>query len=212
MRSLTRRRSPPKDVLCGETVRPHLHFARRKKARLAAVNRATLHGLKPGFDAFAHPHGDGVFALLHGFHLEGPAPCALKVKEVMSTNDVATLQAAVKSGLGIALVSPIGLAAEIAAGTIERLLPGYQGPTEAFWAVTRSAWPPAVELFLDYVRDIFARMETYCRDITGEKAFTEGLRRGPVSPCRARAWRARYRARRRRTAPRVDRTDTLSPF
>ena len=43
-----------------------------------------------------------------------------------------TLHAAIKAGLGIAPVSPIGLADEIAAGTAERLLPAFQGSPELF--------------------------------------------------------------------------------
>ena len=126
-------------------------------------------------------------------NIEGPVNCSLKVKEVMSTNDVATLQAAIKSGLGIALVSPIGLADEIAAKTVEWLLPAFQGAPEAFWAITRPARPPAVELVLDYVKDLFATKESSCRKAMGEKAFTDVTLRRQATPCRARIWRARYR-------------------
>ena len=94
------------------------------------------------------------------WNLVGPVPCALKVKNLLTTTDVVILQAAVKAGLGIALVSSIGLADEIAAGTIERVLPAFQGPPEAFWAVTRSACLPAVELALSYVKGIFATMDS----------------------------------------------------
>ena len=136
--------------------------------------------------------------------LAGPVSCALKVKNLLTTNDVGTLQAAAKAGLGIALVSPIGLADEIAAGTVERVLPAFQGPPEVFWAVAHSARLPAVELALSYVKGIFAAMDASWCDLPGDEAFADGMRRNPATPCRAGARRASYRARRaerRRTAP-----------
>ena len=57
------------DVLGSEPVPAHLHLARRKKARVAAVNRATLHALKPGFDARSCSRHDHVLARLHGLHV-----------------------------------------------------------------------------------------------------------------------------------------------
>ncbi len=107
--------------------------------------------------------------------LDGPFPYALRVKNRLTTNDIGTLHAAIKAGLGIALVSPMGLADEIAAGTVERLLPAFQGSPDAFWAVTRAAGLPAVELVLGFVKGIFATLESSWRDLPGEKVFAGGM-------------------------------------
>src|ERR1700760_1291815 len=57
------------DVLRGDPITAHLHLARRDKARVAMVNRATLHPLKPGFDAPSCSRRDHVLAPLHGLHV-----------------------------------------------------------------------------------------------------------------------------------------------
>lgn len=89
--------------------------------------------------------------------VEGPhGPRTLEVRSTFTSNSVPVVQSAMKAGLGIALISTLGLHKELARGEVQRILHSYEsGSGEGVWARSSQANPdPAVELALEYFAEI----------------------------------------------------------
>ena len=116
-----------------------------------------------------HPHSpaelDQHRCLLYGYastgaawQLRGPdGDHKINVRGTLSANNGDVLKAAALSGAGIALLPTFIVSEEIRAGSLKSLLPEYDGPEMALYAVYPPSQIPSlkVRLFIDFLADRF---------------------------------------------------------
>jgi DNA-binding transcriptional LysR family regulator len=95
----------------------------------------------------------------HVFHLEGPNGERRDIAHTprLVTADIGSIFAALKSGIGIAVLPEMNFAPAMADGSLAPVLPGWSSPKPNFYAVflSRQGLSPAVRVFVDFLVEAF---------------------------------------------------------